>query len=204
MSIFGSSSPLSILNVLTDNPLINSPTRPTRTPTVICDGDIGKNQLPELEKTLRNLSNLHDSLLEERKKVSSIALGSVVYCNLAVLGEHSGIYVGNNRIAHLDGNGGIELVSPKEFLARLDGKNPAISIYVSGKNGSSIGSNDIARRAMSMVGGSRDYNLVLDNCHQFTAGCLSGNFENACNFFWMLEMEAKDKLTSNEWCIWDF
>jgi len=39
-------------------------------------------------------------------------IGSVVYCDLWMV-EHSGIYIGNNRIVHLDGSGKIEIVTPK-------------------------------------------------------------------------------------------
>ncbi|HNW16697.1 MAG TPA: hypothetical protein PKM15_08340, partial [bacterium] len=50
--------------------------------------------------------------------------GSVVYCDLAFgSAEHSGIYIGNNEIVHLDGSGNVEIVDPKEFLNRLDGFN---------------------------------------------------------------------------------
>jgi hypothetical protein len=137
-----------------------------------------------------------------RDKVSSPAIGSVLHCDLLNV-EHSGIYVGNGLIVHLDGSGVIEYVKPKEFLERLGGFNTAISIYVSCKNGSPVGSAEAANRAKSMVGKKRNYNLVMDNCHQFTAGCLSGNFENPCNFFTFLEDETRRRLGSNEWRVWD-
>ena len=44
--------------------------------------------------------------------------GSVLYCDLTgSFLEHSGIYVGDNRIVHLNGKGEIEVVSPAEFLS---------------------------------------------------------------------------------------
>ena len=36
------------------------------------------------------------------------AVGSVVYCNLSMVAEHSGIYVGDGQIVHLNGNGRME------------------------------------------------------------------------------------------------
>ena len=40
-------------------------------------------------------------------------MGSVVYCDLAFgHAEHSGIYIGNDQIVHLDGSGDIEIVTP--------------------------------------------------------------------------------------------
>ena len=42
-----------------------------------------------------------------------------------------------------------------------------------------------------MRNGFRNYNVLFDNCHQFTCGCLTGKFENPNNFFWMVENEIK-------------
>lgn len=128
--------------------------------------------------------------------------GSVVCCDLALVFEHSGIYIGNNKIVHLDGSGIIESVSPRQFMERLDGLNFAISIYVSSNNGCSIGSAKVAERAKSMIGRSRDYNFILDNCHQFTAGCLTGDFENSNNFLWLLKDEALKYIDADEWRAW--
>lgn len=139
-----------------------------------------------------------------RDSVTSPAPGSVLYCDLFLgQAEHSGIYVGNNQIVHLDGTGRIELVSPAVFLKRLDGNSTGSSIYVSCKAGRSVGSKEVAKRALSSVGQDRDYSLLFDNCHQFTAGCLSGEPENAHNFLWMLKMEAQRVLGADEWRVWE-
>ena len=130
--------------------------------------------------------------------------GTPVYCNLAVAVEHTGIYVGDNEIVQLNGDGNIEIVSPREFLARLDGLNPAVSIYCACRSGKALGRKVIADRARSMVGSRRDYSLVFDNCHQFTCGCISGDFENPCNFFWMVENEIRAKLGAFTWAEWDY
>ena len=47
------------------------------------------------------------------------AIGSLVYCNLGVVAEHSGIYVSRNKIVHLSGDGHIEKVSAKKHCERL-------------------------------------------------------------------------------------
>lgn len=130
--------------------------------------------------------------------------GCVVYCELAGgRAEHSGIYVGANQIVHLDGGGSIELASPTEFLGRLGGFNSAMSIYVSCKDGQALGSKIVAKRAREMIGKRRNYNLLFDNCHQFTAGCLTGNFENSDNFFIFLRTTAEQELGTNEWRVWE-
>ncbi len=113
------------------------------------------------------------------------------------------IYLGNGKIAHLDGSGNIEIVSSKMFLARLDGWNTAISIYVSCANRVAVGCDSIAKRARAAAGKKRSYNLLLDNCHQFSSGCITGNFENSDNFVWMLKHTAEKTLGATEWRVWD-
>ena len=113
--------------------------------------------------------------------------------------EHSGIYVGDNEIVQLSGSGEIELVDPKEFVENTTG----ISIYVSCDEDEAVGDVQVAERARSQVGRSRDYNFLMDNCHQFSAGCLTGDFENSNNFLWMLKDEASDVLGSNTWRVWE-
>ena len=130
-------------------------------------------------------------------------VGSVVYCDLAVFAEHSGIYEGKGRIAHLDGSGRIEIVTARQFLKRLGGLNPADSIYVSCDDEGAIKASKVAKRAREMEGGERPYNVILDNCHQFTSGCLTGDFENADNFLWMLKHTAEQKLDVTNWRLWD-
>ncbi|QOH81206.1 lecithin retinol acyltransferase family protein [Plesiomonas shigelloides] len=150
------------------------------------------------------LYNFTEAIIDNylRDKVDEPVLGSVVYCDLAFgYAEHSGIYIGNGKIAHLNKYGCIEAVTPKEFI---DGTT-AISIYVSCSDffAFATGSDEVAERAKSMLGCSRDYNVILDNCHQFSAGCLTGNFENANIFLWMVKDEAKKVILATKWRVWD-
>lgn len=102
-------------------------------------------------------------------------IGSVLYCNLVLALEHTGIYVGDGKVVHLKGNGIIEIVSFREFIKRLEGRNFSYSIFCATDiNGKSIGSRDVAKRALEMVGEKRKYNLIFDNCHCFTTYCLTG------------------------------
>lgn len=139
-----------------------------------------------------------------RDKVTEPAIGSVVYCDLAGgHAEHSGIYVGHRQIVHLDGSGLIETVSPAQFLERLSGANIAITIYVSCRGPDPVGSPIVAQRAKSKIGSRRQYNLLRDNCHQFSSGCLNGTFDNADNFMVLLKSRCADVLRANTWRSWD-
>lgn len=137
-----------------------------------------------------------------RKKVTPV-MGSVLYCDLALVAEHSGIYVGQGKIAHLDGSGEIEIVTARQFLKRLGGLNPASSIYVSCNEEVAVGVSRVAHLARAMVGGELDYNVILNNCHQFASGCITGNFDNADNFLWMLKRTAEKELNATNWRVWD-
>lgn len=115
------------------------------------------------------------------------AVGSIVYCNLAVAVEHTGIYIGDNRIVHLNGDGLIEAVSPATFCQRLDGRNPSFTIFCPVRgDGKILGDKKTAKRAKEQIRKYISYNVVLNNCHCFTASCLTGKHEY-CPSFNLLE-----------------
>lgn len=49
-----------------------------------------------------------------RDKVTPIK-GCLVYCKLGVIAEHTGIYIGDGKIVHLDGSGNIEAIQKMNF-----------------------------------------------------------------------------------------
>ncbi|MBT2292697.1 hypothetical protein J7E73_26915 [Paenibacillus albidus] len=109
--------------------------------------------------------------------------GSIVYRKLGPA-EHTGIYIGHQRIIELDGSGRIEEVNYQEFC----NNNPFCQIYVAcDRAGNVLSDYSIKFQAESMLGIRRSYNVIWDNCHQFVAGCIENDFENANNFFWMIE-----------------
>ncbi len=143
--------------------------------------------------------NLVESLVDGCRDAVQPIPGSVVYCDLTFgFTEHSGIYLGNGRIAHLNGKGLIESVDKEAFLDGTTG----VSILVSSRNSKPVGSQQVANRARAMLGKRRSYNMIFDNCHQFTAGCLTGDFNNGNNFFWMLKDQVSAKLGANTWREW--
>lgn len=129
--------------------------------------------------------------------------GSVVYCDLTLgngIAEHTGIYIGNNKIVHLNRHGFIEAVSPKQFIS---GWTTGFNIYVSCQGDSAVGCDKAADFAESKIGCTRNYNVFMDNCHQFSAGCLMKDPENYNNFLWFLKDEAKKRLGADNWRLWD-
>ena len=127
------------------------------------------------------------------------AVGSIVYCRLALAVEHSGIYVGHNRIVHLNGSGRIELVSPRVFCGRLNGKNPASIIFCPiAEDGKLLGNKKVAERALNKVGRYTNYNVFMNNCHKFTATCVTGKNE-VCNSFKCLEKLIEAQYGEYRW-----
>lgn len=139
--------------------------------------------------------------------VDDLVEGSVVYRDLSAdqgvrfrdFVEHSGIHVGGYQIVSLSDTGEIVAESTRDFLEG----GPNRFIWVSCRGAAAVGKRVVAKRARAMVGHERDYNMVLDNCHQFASGCLTGDFENADNFLWMLKHTAESTLRANNWRVWD-
>lgn len=149
-------------------------------------------------------ANLVESFIDNviRDKVSP-AIGSVVYCEMAFgLAEHSGIYVGNGDIVELSSSGEIQKVNMREFM-NTGVIGTAMSVYVSSRDGRAIGNEKVAERALSKVRTHRKYNFILDNCHQFCSGCLTGDFENSDNFLWMLKNTVLQHIAADEWRVWN-
>ena len=137
-----------------------------------------------------------------RGTVTEPAIGGIVYCDLAFgSSEHSGVYMGDGEIMQLSGDGKIERVSPEQFVSN----KTALSIYVSCRDNEPIGSSEVYDRASlyrkSLI--ARDYNVLMDNCHQFAAACVTGDPENSNNFLWMLKHECEKELSVDSWRVWE-
>lgn len=169
--------------------------------TVATVGTIALEQLTQMAK---------DAVRDKVKPIK----GSIVKCDLAVGLDHSGVYVGDERIAHRDGGGHIELVSPKDFVSRLGGRNPTSKIYVSCCGQNAVGSTSVAERALEAYSFRKDkteqlgYNLIFKNCHHFSQHCLTGlksDKQGTMDFtFTSLEKTLKDEYGFNMWRLWDF
>ncbi len=136
-----------------------------------------------------------------RDTVDEPMVGSILYCDLAAsFAEHSGVYLGNGEIMQLNRKGWIEIVTAEEFTEGT----PALSIYISCGGSHPVGNSAIAERARRYEReiSVRDYNVLLDNCHQFSAGCVLDDPENSNNFLWMLKDVCKKHLGADCWRVW--
>jgi hypothetical protein len=127
--------------------------------------------------------------------------GSILHCSLKGA-EHTGVYVGDGQIVELLGSGLVRRGRPSNFI---EGTN-AVTIYVACHDTKPLGSAEIAERAKSQVGNFRDYKLFFDNCHQFTCGCITSQFENSNNFFYMVESVIREQMNFGReftWRAWE-
>ena len=131
-----------------------------------------------------------------------LPIGSILRVSLKFNTDHSGIYLGYGNIAELDGSGKIMVRSFDDFIkgdrTMRNGKNISVATDCSGNV---LAKPEIARRAIKSLCQIRDYDVVTENCHRFTAGCITGNFTKDITFFSALE-EVIRKYFSQKTISW--
>lgn len=156
-----------------------------------------------------------------REKVIPVE-GSVLYSDLLVGAEHSGIYIGNSEISNivvenlLKGDSKVKVSNPESFAdkGKLHKK-----IYVSCNKNGSVGSKLVSNKAISHIGDKNKYGLFFNNCHQFSEKCVDASIENY-NLRNILEVKdidetwestikdlkkkAKKKIGATKWKLWDW
>jgi hypothetical protein len=129
--------------------------------------------------------------------------GAVVRCDLAGGLDHTGILVADEQIVELDGTGLIRIVSYQGFLmSSVYRTGDTITIACDDDTLTVLSDLAAATRSIDFVGKSREYHLILDNCHQFVSGCLTGNFENDDKLFSLLELTISERLNGHNRVFW--
>ena len=129
--------------------------------------------------------------------------GSIIKTDLIFGYDHTGIYVGDNKIVELNGDQGDILCVDSNFFAGGAYKNIFIACDV---KINVLYDENIMYRALEMVGKRRKYQVLFNNCHQFTSGCITNEFENSDKFLWMLEMTIRQRLNKGKaitWACWE-
>lgn len=146
--------------------------------------------------------------------------GSVLYSDLWVAVEHSGIYIGDGQISNVEVNGIAQSVvsssSAREFTSKSKlGKK----IYVSCDGAGQVGHATVAEHAASRLGESAFYGLVIKNCHQFSTDCVKQSprdhdislisrllpeLETWEPTLQALKSAASRKLGATKWRLWDW
>lgn len=153
--------------------------------------------------------------------------GSVVYSDLWVGAEHSGIYVGDRQISNIVvtdvAESYVRLSDPRDFTSKsIMGRK----IYVSCDRRGAVGHDDVAVGAISHVGERSFYGLIFKNCHTFSKKCVNyapiqakniakamftpiTKDKNLENPEWeltirLLKFAAKKRLGASKWRLWDW
>lgn len=107
-----------------------------------------------------------------RAKVTPVE-GSVLYSDLWIGAEHSGIYVGNGEISNIEVTGmaqsEVRLCGPGSFTSK---STLGRKIYVSCNGDGAVGHPLVAQEAYNYIGESSVYGLVIKNCHAFSNACV--------------------------------
>lgn len=157
-----------------------------------------------------------------RDKVKPVP-GSVVYCDLLLAVEHSGIHVRDGWISNIVVDAFAErtvlLDQAGDFTS---GSKLGRKIYVSCNSQGPVGHDAVAQHAEERVGERGFYGLVIKNCHQFSTECVQKRQGASRSFSlmdrldallpeetWeptiqMLKRSAKEKLGATKWRLWDW
>lgn len=146
-----------------------------------------------MNKSRRFLHMLRKNFKKKRARTHSApdvrpVKGCILKCDLGVLLEHTGLYVGDGKIVSLNRHSQIRFENEHSFFP--PGTNPQSNrIYAAcyGETDELLSSPLIARRAKKKVDQKTPYNVLFNNCHRFTVGCITGNFENEVVSFSQLE-----------------
>ena len=152
--------------------------------------------------------------------------GSVLYCDLWGGAEHSGIYVGNDKISNIEVDGiaqsTVRLSSPRDFTSK---SWMGQQIYVSCDASGAVGDPDVASGASSHLGEQAFYGLIFKNCHAFSTRCVNyaqaqkksasiadrlfsavglSDIESWESTIRKLKETAQHKLGATKWRLWDW
>ncbi|MBO4643219.1 MAG: lecithin retinol acyltransferase family protein [Alphaproteobacteria bacterium] len=163
-----------------------------------------------MKKSSRFLRMLRKNFKRKRPKTHSSpdvfpVKGCVLKCNLGVVLEHTGLYIGDGKIVSLNRHSQIRIESERSFFP--PGTNPESNrIYTAcyGKTDEVLSSSAIALRARKKVNQQTPYNVLFNNCHRFTTGCITGDFENDVVSFSQLEeviLAHQEKLHKTPWWL---
>lgn len=121
--------------------------------------------------------------------------GSIVFAKIFPVFEHSGVYIGDDEIVELTMSGEIRKTRAKGFTEGI----VYGEIYIACQGDEPIHLESIANKAESCIGSYKDYNMATENCHRFTAACITGDFQNVNVLFTFLNLLIVKEFGGFEW-----
>lgn len=124
-------------------------------------------------------------------------IGAIVCCGIAGILDHTGIWLGDNSVVELDGNGLIKPVSSQRFIDERSGKRIFIACdSLAEPLVSEMAANNAAQQLFQY----RDYHMLDNNCHQFVWQCFNDKSGSVTTF-----RQLNDKVAQffNRKIYWD-
>jgi len=122
---------------------------------------------------------VYPSDLFDTHQESTPTIGSIVCCGIGGLLEHTGIWVGEDTIIELDGQGLIKPISVKRFTKERSGSKVFLACD---SLGNPLASEVAAERAVKQIFQYQDYHLLENNCHQFIWQCFKPHDKTLTTF----------------------
>ena len=140
---------------------------------------------------------IYPSEVFNTEQVATPVPGAIVCCGIGGVLDHTGIWVGDNTIVELDGNGLIKPISPARFTAERSGKQIFIACD---STAMPLASEMAAKRAIAQIYQYRDYHLIENNCHQFIWQCIAPSDSGLTTF---KELNKRLAKLHNKQVYWD-
>ena len=106
-------------------------------------------------------------------------VGAIVCCGIGGVLDHTGIWVDENTIVELDGEGLIKPVSVSRFTKERSGKHIFIACD---SEATPLINEHAAQQALAKVFQLREYHVIDNNCHQFIWECFGIGDEKVSTF----------------------
>lgn len=135
-------------------------------------------RLKDLDRHESPVAIYPSEVFNTEQAVKPIA-GSIICCGIGGVLDHTGIWVDDDTIVELDGEGLIKPISVARFTKERSGKQ----IFVAcDSTAQPLVSHLAAERALKQIYQYQDYHLIENNCHQFVWQCFSPNDEPLTTF----------------------
>lgn len=122
---------------------------------------------------------IYPSELFNTEQIATPKVGSIVCCGIGGVLDHTGIWVGDDTIIELGGNGLIKPISSQRFTDERSGKK----IFVAcDSKAEPLHCELSAQRAINQIYEYRDYNVIENNCHHFVWQCIQPGDEHLTTF----------------------
>ena len=111
---------------------------------------------------------IYPSDMMSTEQVVKPKVGAIVCCGIGGVLDHTGIWVDDNTIIELDGEGLIKPISVKRFTKERSGKHIFMACD---SNAQPLACTEAAKKAMEQIFQMREYDVIDNNCHKFVWQC---------------------------------